>query len=143
MAAWTLPVLRHYSLENSFQQVASLELTKMPNLTSILSNRTIAGKHSDTSDIEYSFAYPYLRMLILIRNIGLGADIRTEIGHQEVVVAIQQDVANPSEQAWLAGAEAVRRQLIEHSFEARVRLVIIARPICSLLGEFLDLGRGQ
>src|SRR6267154_2922140 len=115
----------------------------MPNLTSILNNRTIAGKHSDTSDIEYSLTHPYLRMLILIRNIGLCADIRPEIGHQEVVVAIEQDVANPSEQAWLAGAEAVRRQLIEHSFEARIRLVIIARPICSLQGEFFDLGRSQ
>src|ERR1700730_11374486 len=103
MAAWILPGSRQYSLENSFQRQVSLELTKVPNLTSILSNCTVAGEHSDTCDIEYSFAYPDLRMLVLSRNISLGADIRTEIGHQEIVIAIQQDVANPSEQARLAG----------------------------------------
>src|SRR5258707_15620409 len=143
MAAWTLPASRQYSFENSFQSEVSLKLTKTPDLASILSNRTIAGKHSDTRDVEYCFAYPHFRMLILIRNISLGTDIRPEIRHQEIVIAIEEDVANPSEQARLAGAEAVRRQLIEHSFEAQVGLVIIARQICSLLSEFFDLGRGQ
>src|SRR5208283_2503072 len=102
-----------------------------------------ARKRANPRESEYSLARPDLRMLILSRYRRLDIDIRAKIRHQEIVIVVDQRVANPPEQPGLAGTKAIGRQLIEHPLEARVSLVIGARLVSTVQREFLDLIGGQ
>src|ERR1700689_3768429 len=82
-------------------------------------------------------------MLVLSCYLRLSINIRSEIRHQEIVIAADQHVAHPSEQSRLAGTESIGRQLIEHPLESRVSLVIVARPVCASQSQILDLFSSQ
>src|ERR1019366_2948926 len=115
----------------------------MPYLASVFRNCPIARKRANPREIEYSLARPDLRMLILSRYLRLDIDIRAKIRHQEIVIVVDQCVANPPEQPRLAGTKAIGCQLIEHPLEARVSLVVGARLVSTVQREFLDLIGGQ
>src|SRR5260370_9494896 len=110
----------------------------MPYLARVFRNRPVARERTNPRQIEYSLSRPYFRMLILSRNTRLDIDIGAEIRHQEVVIAINQHVANPSEQSRLAGTKSIGRQLVEDPLESRVRIVVIARAVCALQRQVLD-----
>src|SRR5271168_1177068 len=111
----------------------------MPYLASVFRNRPIARERADSRQIEDSLARPHFRMLVLSQYLGLDIHIRSKISHQEIVIAADQHVANPSEESRLGGTKSIGRQLIEHPLESRVGLVIFARPIRVVQSEFLDL----
>src|SRR5271168_1216798 len=111
----------------------------MPYLARVFRYRAVARKCADPGQIEYSLSRPHFRMLVLSSYLRLSIDIRSEIRHQEIVIATDQHVAHPSEQSWLAGAESIGRKLIQHPFQSRVSLVIVARPVCASQRQILDL----
>src|SRR5579884_2836547 len=86
----------------------SLPLARqMPDLRSVLANRTITRERAHASDVQHRSARPaFLLSEIALRTL-VRLDVGTEIGEMEVAVAIDHRFVHPAEEAKLGWRETI------------------------------------